>query len=92
MQFVEAAKKGTLGDQISSFVNHKAYTRLVASHGRARLQIETTPIMRGIVHPVRSMVVRPKMEEAFGFASAQILDFPTSMPASWQLRYRGSSI
>jgi hypothetical protein len=43
---------------------------LVASRGRARVQIETTPVMRGTVHPVRSMVVRPRVEEAFGFASA----------------------
>ncbi|WP_260463820.1 nucleotidyl transferase AbiEii/AbiGii toxin family protein [Burkholderia sp. Bp8963] len=50
-------------------------TRLVASRGRARVQIETTPVMRGTVHPVRTMVVRPKVEEAFGFASAQVLDF-----------------
>ena len=50
-------------------------TRLVASRGRARVQIETTPVMRGTVHPVRNMVVRPKVEEAFGFASAQVLDF-----------------
>uniref|UniRef100_UPI003565A4DE nucleotidyl transferase AbiEii/AbiGii toxin family protein n=1 Tax=Halomonas sp. TaxID=1486246 RepID=UPI003565A4DE len=38
-------------------------------------QIETTPVMRGTVHPVRQMVVRPKVEEAFGFASVQVLDF-----------------
>lgn len=50
-------------------------TRLVASRGRARVQIETTPVMRGAVHPVRSMVVRPRVEEAFGFASMQVLDF-----------------
>ncbi|MHB8254884.1 MAG: nucleotidyl transferase AbiEii/AbiGii toxin family protein [Acidiferrobacter sp.] len=50
-------------------------TRLVASRGRTRVQIETTPVMRGMVHPVRNMVVRPKVEEAFGFASAQVLDF-----------------
>jgi len=50
-------------------------TRLVASRGRARVQIETTPVMRGAVHPTRNMVVRPKVEEAFGFASAQVLDF-----------------
>jgi predicted nucleotidyltransferase component of viral defense system len=50
-------------------------TRLVASRGRARVQIETTPVMRGAVHPVRNMVVRPKVEEAFGFASVQVLDF-----------------
>lgn len=37
-------------------------TRLVASRGRARVQIETTPVMRGTVHPVRRMVVRPRVE------------------------------
>ena len=39
------------------------------------MQIETTPVMRGAVHPVRSMVVRPRVEEAFGFAEVQVLDF-----------------
>lgn len=50
-------------------------TRLVASRGRARVQIETTPVMRGTVHPVRRMVVRPRVEDAFGFAEVQVLDF-----------------
>ena len=50
-------------------------TRLVASRGRARVQIETTPVMRGAVHPVRTMVVRPRVEEAFGFAEVQVLAF-----------------
>lgn len=50
-------------------------TRLVASRGRARVQIETTPVMRGTVHPVRTMVVRPRVEEAFGFAEVQVLEF-----------------
>jgi predicted nucleotidyltransferase component of viral defense system len=50
-------------------------TRLVASRGRARVQIETSPVMRGVVHPVRSMVVRPRVEDAFGFASMQVLHF-----------------
>lgn len=50
-------------------------TRLVVSRGRARVQIETTPVMRGTVHPVRSMVVRPRVEAAFGFAEAQVLHF-----------------
>jgi len=50
-------------------------TRLVVSRARARVQIETTPVMRGAVHPVRQMTVRPRVEDAFGFASAQVLDF-----------------
>jgi hypothetical protein len=40
------------------------------------VQIGATPVMRGTVHPVRNMVVRPRVEEAFGFASAQVLDLP----------------
>jgi predicted nucleotidyltransferase component of viral defense system len=61
--------------QSSAGEGTRAVTRLVASRGRARVQIETTPVMRGTVHPVRNMVVRPRVEEAFGFASAQVLDF-----------------
>ena len=52
-----------------------ALTRLVVSRGRTRVQIGTTPVMRGTVHPVRTMTVRPKVEEAIGFAEVQVLDF-----------------
>ena len=61
--------------QSSAGEGGRVMTRLVVSRGRARVQIETTPVMRGTVHPVRQMVVRPKVEEAFGFASVQVLDF-----------------
>lgn len=61
--------------QSSTGEGTRSVTRLMASRGRARVQIETTPVMRGTVHPVRTMVVRPKVEEAFGFASVQALDF-----------------
>jgi predicted nucleotidyltransferase component of viral defense system len=49
--------------------------RLIASRNRARVQIETTPVMRGTVHPVRTMRVRPGVEQTFGFAEMQVLDF-----------------
>jgi predicted nucleotidyltransferase component of viral defense system len=49
--------------------------RLIASRNRARVQIETTPVMRGTVHPVRTMRVQPGVEQAFGFAEMQVLDF-----------------
>ncbi len=49
--------------------------RLIASRNRARVQIETTPVMRGTVHPVRTMRVRPGVEQAFGFAEMQVVDF-----------------
>lgn len=49
--------------------------RLIASRGSSRVQIETTPVMRGTVHPVRTLTVRPGVERAFGFAEMQVLDF-----------------
>jgi predicted nucleotidyltransferase component of viral defense system len=49
--------------------------RLIASRNRRRVQIETTPVMRGTVHPVRTITVRPGVERAFGFAEMQVLDF-----------------
>jgi len=49
--------------------------RLIASRNRSRVQIETTPVMRGTVHPVRTMRVRPGVEQTFGFAEMQVLDF-----------------
>lgn len=49
--------------------------RLIASRNRARVQIETTPVMRGTVHPVRTMRVRPGVEQTFGFVEIQVLDF-----------------
>jgi len=61
--------------QTSASEGGRRVTRLIASRGRARVQIETTPVMRGAVHGVRQMVVSPRVEEAFGFASAQVLDF-----------------
>jgi predicted nucleotidyltransferase component of viral defense system len=49
--------------------------RLIANRSRSRVQIETTPVMRGTVHPVRTMRVRPGVERDFGFAEMQVLDF-----------------
>ena len=50
-------------------------TRLIASRPGARVQIETTPVMRGTVHPVRTMTVQPKVQAEFGFAEMQVLHF-----------------
>lgn len=61
--------------QMSGGANTGGITRLICSRRRARVQIETTPVMRGTVHSVRTMVVQPEVEQAFGFASAQVLDF-----------------
>lgn len=50
-------------------------TRLIVSRGVSRIQIETTPVMRGTVHSVREMRVRASVEREFGFASMQVVDF-----------------
>lgn len=50
-------------------------TRLIASRPGARVQIETTPVMRGTVHPVRRMDLRPAVERKFGSAQVQVLHF-----------------
>ena len=50
-------------------------TRLIATRPGARVQIETTPVMRGTVHPVRTMTVQPRVQAGFGFAEMQVLDF-----------------
>lgn len=49
--------------------------RIIASRGRTRVQIETSPVMRGTVYPVRTMTVQPAVEAEFGFAQAQVLHF-----------------
>lgn len=49
--------------------------RLIASRGRTLVKIETTPVMRGTVHPVRRMDLRPKVERKFGSAQVQVLHF-----------------
>lgn len=49
--------------------------RLIVSRGRTRVQIETTPVMRGALHPVRRMDLSPSVEREFGSAQVQVLDF-----------------
>jgi hypothetical protein len=50
-------------------------SRLIASRGRARIQIETTPVMRGTVHPIRRMDLQPGVERQFGSAQVQVVHF-----------------
>lgn len=52
-----------------------AVNRLIASRGRTHVKIETTPVMRGTVHAVRRMDLRPEVERKFGSAQVQVLHF-----------------
>jgi len=53
----------------------RAINRLIASRIRTQVKIETTPVMRGAVHPIRRMELRPSVEREFGSAQVQVLDF-----------------
>lgn len=53
--------------QISGGAKTGGITRLICSRGRARVQIETSQVMRGAVHPVRTMTVQPAVEQTFDF-------------------------
>lgn len=72
----ETLRSGPMRLQVQASANQGApINRLIASRGLARVKIETSPVMRGTVHPVRSMTVRPAVEAAFGFAQMQVLHF-----------------
>ncbi len=72
----EKLRSGSLRLQVqASGTNETGVHRLIASRGRSRVQIETTPVMRGTVHPVRTLTVQPSVESAFGFVEMQVLDF-----------------
>ena len=72
----ERLRNGPLRLQVQTGgTNATGLHRLIASRTRTRVQIETTPVMRGTVHPVRTMRVRPGVEQNFGFAEMQVLDF-----------------
>lgn len=72
----EALRSGPMRLQVQTSANRGAQVnRLIASRGRAQIKIETSPVMRGTVHPVRSMTVQPSVEAAFGFAQVQVVHF-----------------
>ncbi|WP_231698077.1 nucleotidyl transferase AbiEii/AbiGii toxin family protein [Arenimonas sp.] len=49
--------------------------RIIASRPGAQVQIETSPVMRGTLHPTRTMVLQPSIERQFGFASTRVFHF-----------------
>lgn len=53
----------------------RTVSRLIVSRGRTQVQIETTPVMRGTVHPARRMDLSPSVEQQFGSAQIQVLHF-----------------
>ncbi|RBP51327.1 nucleotidyl transferase AbiEii/AbiGii toxin family protein [Arenicella xantha] len=58
----ESQKKGVL-------------TRILVSNKQTQIKIETTPVMRETVHLPSMQTVTPSVEEQFGFAEINMLDF-----------------
>jgi len=59
----------------SAAAGDRTLNRLIVSRGRTQVQIETTPVMRGAVHPARRMNLRASVERQFGSAQVQVLHF-----------------
>ena len=50
-------------------------TRLLVRQGRAEVKVETSPILRGTVHPVAIKPVTKSVQSAFGFAEMPVVAF-----------------
>lgn len=50
-------------------------SRLFVSNPQAKIKIETSPVLRGTVHPVVTQAVQAKVEDLFGYTEIQMLNF-----------------
>lgn len=50
--------------------------RLLVRQGSVEIKIETSPVMRGVVHEPQLLRMVPPAEEQFGFAEMQVVAFP----------------
>ena len=50
-------------------------TLVLVRQKRVQIKIEVTPVLRGTVHPTELRIVRPIVEEQFGFAEIQVVSF-----------------
>ena len=77
MQAIRAELTQRLGLRVSitTLQDSGTITRLVVSDGSSQIKIEVTPVLRGAVNPASLRTVMPGVEQAFGFAEIQMLDF-----------------
>ena len=54
---------------------HGGATRFHARLGSAEVKIETSPVMRGVLHYPHKREVSPKVEEDFGYAALKVVSF-----------------
>lgn len=60
---------------INQLANENVITRLIVSNGKSTIKIETSPVLRGAVHPALLRAVTKAVEQDFGFAEVTTLDF-----------------
>jgi predicted nucleotidyltransferase component of viral defense system len=72
-----AIQTGVRGASVAStrLEREGAITKLTVRAGGAQIKIEVTPVMRGCVFEPEMRTVRPIVEDAFGFAEAQVVSF-----------------
>ncbi len=63
------------GFTISESQKNGALTRILVSNKETQIKIETTPVMRETVHVPTMQTVTPNVEDQFGFAEINMLDF-----------------
>lgn len=63
------------GFMVSESQKNGVLTRILVSNKETQIKIETTPVMRETVHMPSIQTVTPSVEEQFGFAEINMLDF-----------------
>ncbi|MDG4868011.1 nucleotidyl transferase AbiEii/AbiGii toxin family protein [Guyparkeria sp. 1SP6A2] len=56
--------------------NRRDELRIVVRRGRSQVKIEVSPVLRGTLHPPRALDVVEAVEDAYGFASVQVVSLP----------------
>lgn len=72
-----AIREGLPGVRVSEVLNarEQIVTRLTVQTAGAQIKIEVTPVLRGCVFAPAMRNVAPVVEDAFGFASIQVVSF-----------------
>lgn len=56
--------------------NRRDELRVLVRRGRSQVKIEISPVLRGTLHPPRSRDVVEAVEDAYGFASVEVVSLP----------------
>jgi len=75
-RIVEQINKGLVGAKAERIAGGgQNETRLLVRQGQAEVKVETSPVLRGTVHPVAHKPVTKSVQSAFGFAEMPVVAF-----------------